>query len=46
MIVITIRVEVFFDIDDIGFLMIVVIVSTLVFKSLVEGKETDENEAC
>jgi hypothetical protein len=46
MFVITIRVEVFFNVDDFGFLMIMVIVSTLVFKSVVEGKETDENEAC
>jgi hypothetical protein len=46
MFVITIRAEVFFNIDDFGFLMIMGIVSTLVFKSVVEGKETDENEAC
>jgi hypothetical protein len=46
MFVITIRVEVFFNVDDFGFLMIMVIVGTLVFKSVVEGKETDENEAC
>jgi len=45
-IIITIRVEVFFNVDNIGFLVIVVIVSTLVFKSVVEGNETDENEAC
>jgi len=45
-IIITIRVEVFFNVDNSGFLVIVVIVSTLVFKSVVEGNETDENEAC
>jgi len=45
-IVITIRVEVFFDIDDIGFLMIVKIMTALVFKGVVKGKETDKNEAC
>jgi hypothetical protein len=46
MFVITIGVEVFFNVDDFGFLMIMVIVSTFMFKSVVEGKETDEDEAC
>jgi len=45
-IIISIRVEVFFNVDNIGFLMIVVIVSTLVFKSVVKGNEADENDAC
>jgi len=45
-IIITIRVEVFFDIDNIGFLVIVLIMSTFVLKGVVKGKETDENKAC
>jgi len=45
-IIISIRVEVFFNVDNIGFLMIVVIVGTLVFKSVVKGNEADENDAC
>lgn len=45
-VVITIRVEVFFDIDDFGFLVIMLIMSTLVLKGVVKGKETDENKAC
>jgi len=44
-VVITIGVEVFFNIDDIGFLVIVMIMSTLVLKGVVKGKETDENKA-
>jgi len=41
--VITFRVEVFFDIFDSGFLMILFIVSTLVFEGLSESEETDND---
>jgi len=45
-IIITIRSKVFFNIDNIGFLVIVIIVSTLVLKGVIKGKETNKNEAC
>jgi len=41
--IITFRVEVFFDIFDSGFLMILIIVSALVFEGLSESEETDND---
>jgi hypothetical protein len=40
--VITFRVEVFFDINEIGFLVVLFIVSTLVLKGVAKSKETNE----
>jgi len=44
--VIAFRIEVFFDVNDIGFLVVVIIVSTLVLKSVAKSKETNEKECC
>jgi hypothetical protein len=44
--VIAFRVEVFFDVNDIRFLVVVVIVSTLMLKSVAKSKETNEKESC
>jgi len=41
-VVIAFRVEVFFDVNDIRFLMVVIIVSTLVLKGVAKSKERNE----
>jgi len=43
-VVVTIRVEVFFNVNDFRFLMILFIVGTLVFETVVEGQETHEDD--
>jgi len=40
-VIITFRVEIFFDINQVGFLMFLKIMSTLVFKGVAESEETD-----
>jgi len=41
-VIVTFRVELFFDIEEFGFLVVLVVVSTLVLKRVSESKECDK----
>lgn len=42
--VIAVRVEVFFNVDGFGFLMVMFIVSTFVLKGVIRGQETADKD--